>query len=759
MEDVQQADVYIDGEPIRVKAYQRSTTDDMVTRFGSSQQGQSNLDLLKAATQKSFRGGMFQQNFDDPEMAAFIRNGHFNPLDQRLYFTHEMTKAISSGNWADYGVTAWTLHAGRLFFASRSSYTGSTTAMTNRLHMTVLSTGVTTTFTLPAVIQNAGCPITSLVGKDDRIWIAGKTNSPTAEFVVHRLDYATTAGSFGALAGTTTLRKLCWFRDKLYGVGIGSLVLINNPRSGTASYTSIKAVGANPSTMEDVQDMLEYNGALYITKVDGLYRYDGVDVNAVFNYQLNASPDNFKYSAIFNGRMYFTIGNRLFRFDGANLEMIQDFSDAYVIMGLEGGADRLWITARYNETSAAVYIGGNFPDPINLLVYKYALITWNDVGFFEYANEIYQGDLNNKTQAYGNIVNPCAMPVNGQIYWVFPNNYYNGSLEGRSSGFYMKSATLADDYNHTKVPVGRILELYGSTIDAGFPAVPKSLNGVMIDYDSDDSLKLVITEYIRYTYQGVRSDWVEVWNNKNVTADGITNNFMLHDESTAATPALDEAPIVFDYAEYKITAEVVAALTKPLRIKNVTMRYTIQPRTRLRWQLSLPLHGAGDRFDQAEFTDGTPETRSANYLRKIIYNAYRNKLPILFYDIDFSKLTAAVANLESDTITIAGTDLFENGDFLAIKTANGFTNRKIKDVTVDTGDDSTSFKFTKTGLRRVIGAANDTAAAIDAEVRRSHAAYVTKITNERVIIDPNTVNNTGGYSNFSSDIVIELVEV
>lgn len=755
MEDVQTADVYIDGEPIRVKAYQRSTTDDMVTRFGSTQQGQSNLDLLKAATQKSFRGGMFQQNFEDPEMAAYIRNGHFNPLDQRLYFTPEMTKTTVSSNWADYGVTAWTIHAGRLFFAARNAYG----TIQNRLFMTVLSTGVTTAFTLPAAILNAGCPITSLVGKDDRIWIAGKTNAPAAGFVVHRLDYATTAGSFGALAGTTTLRKLTWFRDKLYGVGVGSLVLINNPRSGTASYTTIKAVGANPSTQEDVHDMLEFNGALYITKMDGLYRYDGVDVNAVFNYQLNAAPDNFKYAAVFNGRMYYTIGNRLYRFDGANLEMIQDFSDAYVIMGLEGGADRLWITARYNETSPGVFLSGNFTDPVNVLVYKYALITWNDVGFFEYQNEIYQGDLSMKTTAYGNIVTPAAMPVNGSIYWIFPNNYYNASLEGRSTGFYIKQAALADDYNPAKVPVGRTLELYGSTVDAGFPAVPKSLNGVMIDYSSDDSSKLVITQYVRYTYQGTTSDWIEVWNNKNISADGITNNYMLHDESTAATPALDDAPIVFDYAEYKITAEVVAALTKPLRIKNVTLRYTIQPRTRLRWQLSIPIHGAGDRFDPAEFTDGTADERSANFIRNHIYNAYRNKLPILFYDIDFSKLLAPVANLEADSITVAGTDLFENGHYVAIETDNGFTNRKIKDVTLDEGNDSTSFKFTKTGLRRVIGAANDAAAPADAQIRRSYAAYVTKITNERVIIDANTVNNTAGYSNFSSDIVIELVEL
>lgn len=757
MEDLQKGDVYIDGEPIRITSYQRSTTDDMIQRFGSSQQGQSNLDLLKAATQKSFRGGMFQKNFNDPEMAAYIRNGHYNPLDERLYFTPEMLKTAVNSNWADYGITAWTIHAGRLFYAARNAYG----TIQNRLFMTVLSTGVTTAFTLPTAILNAACPITSLVGKDDRIWIAGKTNVPAASFPLHRLDYLVNlpAGNFGAMNSATTLRRLCWFRDKLYGVGVGSLVLVNNPRSGTASYTTIKAVGANASSIEDVHDLIEFNGALYITKVDGLYRYDGVDVNAVFNYQLNASESNFKYTAVFNGRMYFTIGNKLYRFDGSNLEMIQDFSDAYVIMGLEGGSDRLWITARYNETSASVYVSPNFGDPINTLVYKYALITWNDVGFYEYQNEIYHGDTSFKGSAYGNIVQPTVMPVASSVYWFFPNNYFDASMQGKSTGFYYKKSNLGDDYDHTKVPVGRTLELYGSTMDAGFPAVPKSLNGVMIDYAADDSSKLLITEYIRYTYKGVTSDWVEVWNNKNVAADGITTDYMLHDESTAATPALDDAPIVFDFAEYKITAQVVEALTKPLRIKNVTLRYTIQPRTRLQWQLGLPLHGAGDRFDPAEMSDGSPETRSANYLRKLIYDAYRNKLPVLFYDIDFSKITQAVANLETDTITIAGTDLFEAGDYLAIETANGFTNRKIKDVVIDEAADTTTFKFTKTGLRRVIGAANDSSATVDAQVRRSHAAYVTKIQNERVIIDGNTVNNTNGYSNFSSDIVIKLVEL
>lgn len=752
MDNRKVADVYIDNENFTLRSFQRSTTDDMVARFGSAEKGQSNLDLLKAITQKSFRGGMFQKQFQDEEMVNFAKSAHYNPLDERLYFTPEMEVDYEGASMDMNGVTAWCIFNGFLYIAYS---TESPSTDDNNFRKIDLATGTATSVTLPANLKDANCGITSMVAHRNAIFLCGKSASPSANTNLHRYDGTTTFTSLGTGGNG---RKLVVFRDKLYIQGLSDFVAVTNEFTGTAKFTTIKnGVGVNEAGRDSVNEVLNFNGAVYILKTDGLYRFDGVEVNTVFDHRDNISTENFRLGAVFNGRMYFVTQNKLYEFDGTTVSMLQDFSDSYYIQHLAGGADRLWITARYNKTSTSIYTSGNFDEEIELENYTYALISYNGIGFFEYKTELFLSS-DPKEGGYNYIVKPIAVPGLSRITWIFPDVYLNGSLEPRSSGFYYYTALLADDYNHEAVGNDRQFEIYGSEIDCGYPAVAKCLNGAMIEYDGFDDTDVTLQLYVRTKYQGVSSDWVEIWNTQNIVAGGATNDYRLHDQSTAGTPELETEPLIFEFLEYKLVGTVAAdhTLTTSPRVRNLSLRYTLQPDARLRWLLTIPIVGKDHNdIDTPTLPDGTSETRHSNYMRRVLYNAYKNKKPILFYDIDFTELVYA------DPYWYAkGLHLLEAGDFVAIKQQDGtWYNNRLTSVVYDDANDRTRLEFSDFGRRLEIGGSEIDTWVNGSELRKSHAVYVTRIQTENIILDDMTVNNANGYSDISSALVVELVEV
>lgn len=739
-------DIYIDNEPFRITSYQRGTTDDMVARFGSAEKGQTNLDLFKAATQKSWRGGMFQKKWADEEMAGYISGFHHNPLDEKLYLTPEMDTNTNGSGMDPAGVTAWCHFNGNLYIAYRTA----DPSAANAVRKINLSTGTVTSVTLPAAISGAICYITSMIVHGTHIFLAGKDINGT--FTVHRYDGNTT---FTSLVNTNVnCVYLVSFNDKLYGMGLVGFFLITSEFSGTAGTTSIKVVGASETGLVNVHGLIEYNGAVYIAKTDGLFRYNGVEVQTVINRRNNVSTNNFKNMTVFNGRLYWSERGIIYEFDGVNIVQVVDMSDAYTIINMAGGDDRLWISVRYNATSASIYESDNFTDPIVTETYTYGLFTYNGIGFYQYKSVTHSNDNGHGDYAYA--INFTAIPTDGYISWFHANVYLNASLETRSSGFKWYQQSLASEFNLDQIGTSRESVIIGSVFDAGYPSVTKTLNAVMAEYENFGSNILMVVE-IRKVYEGTQSAWIEVFRSDNVSATGADNDYFLHDQvyDEAATDLATE-PHLFHHIEYKITVTVSGALTEIPKWQTLTMRYTLQPRMRRQWVIGIALFGDDESdIDIQELADGTRETRKAMELRRIIYDAYENKLPILFYDIDFTQ-----ANYNSGTSKweLSGVHMIKTNDFIAIKQDDDTWYNSRVTATPDIGTDKTALDFHNIGQRLGIGGAAIDTWTNGTEVRKSYAAYVRRIQQERVIPDDITVNTEAGYSDYSSELVIEIIE-
>jgi len=540
-------------------------------------------------------------------------------------------------------------------------------------------------------------------------------------------------------------------------MGLAEFHLITNEFSSALRTTKIKTVGVSETGLENVHKMLEYNGAVYIAKTDGLFRYNGVDVQAVLNHRENVSADNFRHMTVFNGRLYYTMGGtKLYEFDGVNITLIANLADAYSILAIQGGADRLWISAVYNETSTAIYDKGDFTGSAD--IYTYALLYYNGIGFYEYKTWTYQASA---TDFYGPtlLLNKMPMPVDNYIVWMHAEYYYNNSVEVRPDGFSYHKQDLTKEYELDEIGTSRYSTITGSLFDAGYPAVEKVLNGLMAEYEGFGDNILMVVE-CRTILAGVTSEWLEVWRSDNIAADGAGRDYFLHDEVIdVGAEDLEQAPMKFQRIEYRMIVTVSGELEEVPRWNSLTLRYTLQPRMRRQWLLGVSVFGKdpGD-IDVQYQGDGVAEPRTAAEIRRLIYDAYENKLPVLFYDIDFSTIT------DDNPLTIAGRDWVKDGDYLAFKVTAGdsdpWLNRRVEYD--GEADDTTLISLDKIGHRQSIGglAPDDANAGLSVadEVRKSYAVYIRRITNERVIIDDNTINDEAGYSDLSSELVIELVE-
>lgn len=738
--------VYIDNEPFIVTSYNRSVTDDMVARFGSPEKGQTNLDLLKAETQVSFRGGMFQREFNDPEKANYIRGWNFNPLDEFLYPIKKLKSTTYTGaqpNMSLNGVTAWCIFKNRLYIAYRDENPVSNPQ--NKIQWINLTTMVATDVTLPSAVANTAVPITDMKVHRNKIFICGQVRSSgtSTGFNCHRYDGVTSFQDIGGI-----VNKCVSFRDSLYGIATNSMMYIasNEFAAGSATWNTVKRAGYDNDDDLNIQDFLIFNNAVYVTKTTGLWRYDGVDVTPVIDLSNHDSFENFKYSTVFNGRFYYTIQNKLYEFDGFSIRLIQDFSDAYQIKGLTADDKNLYIVVIYNVTSESIFDKGEFSGTA-LTNYTYAYIIFDGVGFFEQQSLEYMGsDSNGFIYQLGTTI----VSALGKLLWIFPWNYLNGSLESRSDGYRIYETDTTYDTTPRYV--------YGSEMDMGYPSLPKTLNGVKLDYDGilEDIFKLTVE--VSYYKEGSWGLFNPIWNTQTIAVNGSSNDYSLHEYFDDGVENLSAPPEEFERMRYRIKFEYLSGtqLSVP-RLKSITLRYTLQPRMRKRWLLTLSLHDSLNTLDESV---GSSTASSASKLRKILYDVYASKLPVLFFDVDYTKLTQIDTAGPDYDFLVSGLYQFQHLDCVAIQNDDGtWHNRKIWMMIYDSPPGQTGFRLANTGHRYPIGGTNYLSTSVGKEVRKSHAVYITRINNEKYLLDDDVINDNDGLSDIASEITIEVVEV
>lgn len=733
--------IFLDNQPFTVTAYLRAVTDDLVARFGSAEQGQTNLDLLKAETQKSFRGGMFQRTFEDPEKVSVITNAIYNRLDDNLYPTPEWQQTIGAADMDAQGVTSYCYFQGFLYIVFKNA--NPPNIGKNVVVKHDLTAGTSTAISLPSGMAGH---LGELRLTAYKTFIAVATMSYGGSTTgTWKYDGNTT---FTAVGGD--LQEFFVFNSNLYGVQChGTVFKVNDPSLGTWAYTLLGQAGTDAAAGQtEFNSVKVYNGAAYIGMKHGLYRFDGTTVSCVLDYSRSADPDNFTFMEVFNGRLYYNIKNKLFQFDGANVEMLQDFGAGYRIRHLAGSADRLWIGI-ISDTSVVSTDKYNPGAP----VYQHSVFCYDGVGFFEYRafTPILQISYTQLT----------LVPVNGKVYLWIPDVYLNASLEPRSNGNFQLVLDLANEFTINNVGDG--FQIISSEVDNDYPSVAKVINGVMTNYGGLTSGEGYFKLELQELYRGEWSEWHEVWNTQNVVNTGASNDYLLHEQSLYASPELITEPLPYHRLRWRLTLAITDSTPTTLPyVSDFSARYTVQPRLRMKWLLTLDLTGVDTRgLYTPTGSDDVDEDRSAAALRRVIYDAYRNKKPILFYDADFTTIKDT-----EDGLQLHGTDFISSGDIIAIQQqsdlAGKWANIRINDVVYDEVDQETSGTLIQFGLRIGIGGAEVMGLGEGLQVRKSHAVYIKNIRNERYILDDNTINDDAGdlgFSDIPSEITLDLVEV
>lgn len=729
--------VYIDNQPFRVKSYMRSVTDDLVARFGSAEAGQTNLDLLKADTQKSFRGGMFQRKFDDPEMVSSITNAYHNRLDGNLYPTPAWPKALSALDIGPGAVDSWCWYKGLIYFTGQAANPPATGNC--KLWSLDPVTGTITGVTLPAPVISANVPL-ELCSYGGYIFIAAMPYAGVG-VTAYRFD----GTSFVNVLGDNVAFMV--FAGKLYALTYtNQLFLVTNHTAATVTYTAVSAVGNDSApTSKQFHKACAYNNALYIALDNGLYRFDSVVVAPFQDYSDSPDARNFEFMDEYNGRLYYNIKNKLFESDGSNISEIYDFSAGFVITDIVGGLDRLWVGTITNT-------GASYTDKFvsGAPSYTHSAFCYNGIGMFEYRAFTEAVLLN--------YVPMTLIPIKGKVFGITADVYLNASLEPRSNGISKYTLDLSDEFTITNAGNGFVLT--GSEMDMDYPAVSKVLNGIMLNYGGlttgEGSFKLEA----QYLINNAWSAFTEIWNTQNVLTTGISNDYMLFDQSTAAAPNLTTVPAQYSKLRFRLTLSITDTTPSTLPYaSDLTMRYTLQPRQRRQWLLALYIEGVDNKgLNTPSLKSGTRETRTATALRKALYNAHKNKLPVLFYDVDFTEVKT-----KTTPLVLKGTDFIESGDAIAIQDSVGsgtkWLNRRVASVSHDYVNNQTSATVLNVGQRLGIGGSSTADYAVDTQVRKSHVVYIRQLDQERYLIDENTINAKSGASDVRSEIVVRFIEV
>lgn len=727
------SDMYIDQQPIMVDEYSRSSGDDLVARFGSAEMGETNLDMLKAHTQKSFAGGMFQRVFDDPERVSTLEGGYYNDADQKLYFALKEAGMQSLAAFDE--LTAYCVHDDKIFVAVRTNVPYPGMPGPNALYCFYDNDQTWRKITsLPTAVANSQHKITSMVVHRDRIFLSGNSRPDTesvAGFGIFRLE---TTGGDGTSTTFVRVRQGAWrllasFRDTFYAIGSNGLWSHTKEfQAGTdqAVGTRIKGVGNYYTWRHTTNFMREFNGALWVGKMDGLFRFDGVDVVKVLDYTNSQMNDNFMFGEVWNGRLYYFNGLKFYRFDGVNIEFLADFSPVTdQIFGVSAASDRVMITVRGTTTSSS---SDKFGNPI----------TETDVDVYTYSGF---GFYKTHTQGcwfaqYGY----SAHMIAGLNYYLFFQNdgYFNASQEPRYSNatgqYFLK------DQEFTNQNRAERIDVISSEINNGYPSVDKMLSGVSIDgqyLDVLDKLEVYVRTEPQLPVDADKewTDWQLIWQKNADFAGYLNSGYIIHDGENDGVLVTPSKAVRYRRMQFRLVAAVEGewnedtytdgwdGIENVTRFRSITMRYSLQPKQRLAWVLGASLTpyypGVTERF----LSDGSADTRTAGDVRSTLYNSLHSKKPILFYDIDKYTITG----ISGDILTLSAPLFGRDGDVIAFSSDNiSWGNRRIKKTA-----NPLEVELVGEGYRDVLGASLLTPSVGD-EVRVSRLAYVTRVTSEIV---------------------------
>lgn len=706
-------DVYLGDisslQPYRARSFLRDSAPQIATRFSTGSQGQSDLDLLKSFSLDNVSGGMFQKKFDlTTKVARAI--GTYNKYDEHVYPAPLHPTAATAVSAGYYPVAK--AESDNVSFIAYGAFAAGT--FYNLLYMITYGGGYTNVV-LPAALQNNfACNISGIYIHKKYLFVASTSSTGVANN--HRYDID--AGTWQDVSGNSV--KLCTLRNNLYGIYRDATIysVTNETAAGAATYTSVTVAGS-ASINAFVTDMVEYNGAIYISKYDGIFRFDGVSATKILNLYA-------QQLCVFNGAMYFVAGMWLYKFDGVNVTRIQFFGSEEKVgsaygasLGLSANSDFLFI--------ATASISSNYvnEDKVGSVAAGLRRIyTYDGAAFMLW----YETDV-----TFGTGYSPALVTNFNSLYDIFGN--ISGSWQ--TNWWKMDISAL---FGIAGASTTSLLEITSSEFDDQFPNIFKTFEMFELEYKNILAGDVITIKY--QTYDGA------VWSAWN-TLGTITSTSSNRIEANPPNQKL--------FKRIKFNVSVVFAAGSDLVIKALSLRYTLQPRMRWRWQITLMASGNGATLDRA----GAQITSDSNALNNAVTKSVKQKTPLFMLAPDYGIIKTTV-NAAALSFIVPGqiatyTDPYNEYPLIAIKNASGVWEvLRVSNVVYNSGTDETTVTVLERGYYGV------TAASLNAgaEVHIAYKVYVTRLLRDNTILDDNTyAEQSSGESQLQREFMLEITEV
>lgn len=707
-------DLYL-GDIASLQGYRcRSLTRDsaplVAAKFSTGAAGQTDLDLLKSASLDSLSGGMFQRTHVDPLKAARAV-GIFNRYDENLYPALPPVLVNAS-------LTSFTpaIKAESELYSFVAMRTFSAGVFYNSLYKVVKNGASTVTaITLPAALASIAsvnaCNITGLAFHGKYLYVASQTDT-SAPPNVHRYDI--TANTWQDITGNASI--VFELRGNLYIINqVSDIYSVTNEfAAGAATYTKITTVGSADLT-SIATDAKEFNGAAWITKPDGLYRFDGLTCVKVLS--LVASR-----LQVFNGALYFYAGQWLYRFDGANVTRLQYFGalEPVSTLGLSSNADYLFV-----QTTALSVPYAQGDKNLSLTGTKRTYI-YDGVGFtlFSEANVTFGGGYMTALLWTGGELFEFQSDFGGSVW----NTQYN-------------RYDLAGIFVASSVTAASVIDVTTAEFDDGFPNIFKALEVIEPLYSG-----LIVGDAIVVKYQYYDGKTWSSW----ITAGTLTSTTANNIELGGSANKL--------FKRLKINVTLTPAAGSTAALKGISWRHTLQPRNRWRWQAMIMAEGNGNISDRA----GTKITGDANAFSNQVLKSVKQKTPLFMLSPDYGKIKTGVNSAALSFIVLGQmpiyTDPYSEYMLCAVLNNSGVWEvLRVSGVSYNGGTDETTVTVVERGYYGV------TAAAINAnaEFHLAYKIYVTRLLRDQPVLDDNTYNEqiTSGESQLQREYLLEITEV
>jgi hypothetical protein len=710
---ISEYDLYLGDKSLiqgyRVRSLSRDSAPQIAARFSTGAEGQTNLDLLKSTSVDDFVGGMFQRDWIDNTKVARIV-GIYNPYNAMLYPSF----APTAFNFSNTGTPAAKVeNENSSFVAFGGDYTG--TGYYSKLYVIDKNTGTFTRITLPTLYtSSAGYQITGLELHGEYLYIAASGYGSSV--INHRMKLSD--NTFVNIGGSGC--KFAELRGILYLINPASAIFTctNEFAAGAATWTLIDTAGRT-SYNNAPTDFVEFNGALWISKPEGLWRFDGVKAVLVLKSRMRTL-------CVYNGAMYYVSKQWLYKFDGTNVTKLQYFGYGETFGDLSFSSNQDYL---FFETYVASGYYASQPDKQGQGDALRRLYAYDGVAFTIIKETAMTGLY--KTPFVGLVYTQDTL---AELYFVAQSASDTAPYDVYANIFLLTNACLS-----SAITSSAALEVTTSEFDAGYPNVYKSANIIDVSFTgiiSGDSLAISYQLFDGKTW----GSWISLG-----TITSTTDNKI---------EIVDPTKMLFKRIKFNVVATLATGST--LAVKGVSLRWTLQPRVRWRWQTLLCAYGINT---DNRLNNAPAAPRTANYLNNLITQSIKQKTPIYLLSPDYgvvkTGVNAAAVSIQIDGEVPIYSDPYSEYPLVSIKNDNGVW--EILRVTAAVYDGT---KTTLTIDAR--GYLGITAAAIAAgnEFHLCYRVYITRLVRDAPALDDNSYDEqTTKNSQIQREFMIEMIEV